>query len=83
MTILHLAVADDDVLGWHVALTSVAVTSALDGDTVVAGVKETVLNQHAVAALGVATVTVRAVVNHFHTTNGDIGGVQRMDHPER
>ena len=82
MTILHLAVADDDVLGWHVALTSVAVTTALDGDTVVASVEEAVFYQHTVAALWVATVTVRSVVNHFYATNGDIGGVQRMDHPE-
>ena len=83
MSVLHLAVADDDVLRWHVTLTTVAVTSALDGDTVVAGVEEAVFYQHAVAALWVAAVAVRAVVNHFYTTNSNIGRVQGVNHPER
>ena len=52
MTVFHVAVADDDVLARtsHVftltALTAVFVTSALDCDTVVAGIKDTVLDKH-------------------------------------
>ena len=82
MSVLHLAIADDDVLRRHVALTSVAITSALDGDTVVAGIEETVLDEYAIAALGIASVAIRSVVDHFYTANGDIGGVEGMDNPE-
>ena len=82
MAVLHLTVTDDDVLRRHVTLTTIAVTSALDGDTVVAGIEETILNEYAVAALRVAAVAVRTVVDHLHTTYGDIGRVEGMDHPE-
>ena len=83
MTILHLAVADDDVLRWHVALTAVTVTSALDGDTIVAGVEEAIFDKDAIATLWVAPVTIRTIVDHLHSSHGDIGRVEGMDYPER
>ena len=55
MTILHVAVADDDVLAWTTgiltlaALASVFVSSALDGYTVVAGIEDTVFDKHILA----------------------------------
>ena len=49
MPVVHSAVADDDVLRRHGPLPSIAVTSALDGDTIVAGIEKTVLDEHAVA----------------------------------
>ena len=49
MSVLHLAVADDDILAWLIPEASVVVASALHGDTVVAGVEETILDEHAVA----------------------------------
>ena len=82
VSVLHFAVADDDVLGGHVALTSIAVASALDGDAVVARIEETVLDQHAVAALRVTAVTVGTVVDHLHAAHGDVGRMQGMDDPE-
>ena len=83
VTVLHLTVADDDVLRRHVALPAITVTATLDGNAVVAGVEETVLDEHAVAALRIATVAIGTVVDHLHTTHGDVCGMQRMDHPER
>ena len=82
MAVLHLTVTDDDVLRRHVSLTSVAVTSALDGDAVVAGIEETILDEYTVAALRVAAVAVRTVVDHLYTTYGNIGRVEGMDYPE-
>ena len=75
VAVLHLTVADDDVLRRHVTLAAVAVASALDGDAVVAGVEEAVLDQYAVAALRVAAITVGAVVDHLDTADGDVGRV--------
>ena len=49
MSVLHFAIANDDILAGFVPQASVVVASALDGDTVVASVEETVLNQYAVA----------------------------------
>ena len=82
MTVLHLAVADDDVLRRHGAFASVAVTSALDGDTVVACVEETVFDEDPVAALRIAAVAIGTVVDHLHPADGDIGRVEGMDDPE-
>ena len=82
VAVFHLAAADDDVLRRHVALAAVAVAAALDGYAVVAGVEEAVFYQHAVAALRVAAVAVGAVVDHLYTPDGDVGGVQGVDHPE-
>ena len=83
VAVVHGTVADDDILRRHIAFTSVAVASAFNGDTVVAGVEETVLNQYAVATLRVAAVAVGTVVNHLHTTDGNVGRVQGVNHPER
>ena len=49
MSVLHLAVADDDVLAWLVPEATVVVASALHGNTVITGVEETILDEHAVA----------------------------------
>ena len=55
MTIVEFTVTNDDVLRWTsgiLALTTfstVVITSALDGDTVVASIEIAVLNEHTVA----------------------------------
>ena len=82
MTVLHLAVANNDVLRGHIALAAIAVAAALDGYAVIARVEEALLNKHAVAALRVAAVAVGAVVDHLHAAHGDVGGVQGMNDPE-
>ena len=89
VTIVKLTVADDDVLrrctgkASLTAFTSVVVTSALDGDAVVARVEVAILNQYTVARLGVASVTVRTVVVDVDATNGDVLRQQGVNHPER
>ena len=80
--VTHLTTAYNDVLRRDVPAPSVTVPTALDGDTVVSGIEETVLNQHSVAALRVATVAIRSVVVHFHAAYGDIGRLQGVQHPE-
>ena len=74
--------AHDDVLGREITTTTVAVPTALDGDTVITCIEETILNQHSVTALRVASVSVRTVVDHLHPTNGDISRLQGMNDPE-
>ena len=49
MSVLHLTIADDDILAWLIPEASVVVASALHGDTVVTSVEETVFDEHAVA----------------------------------
>ena len=82
VAVLHLAVADDDVLAGAVPEPSVAVASALDGDAVVARVEEAVLNEHAVARLRVAAVAVGPVVGNLHPAHGDVLRQQGMDDPK-
>ena len=89
VTVLHLAVADDDVLGGGTGeaalatLTTVVVAAALDGDTVVTRIEEAVLDEYPVATLGVAAVTVGAVVVDVYATNGDVLRQEGVDDPER
>ena len=83
MPIVELTVADDDVFRWGAGkltlttLSSVVVTSTLDGDTVVASIEIAVLYQYAVATLRVAAVTIRSVIINMYATNGNVCGKQR------
>ena len=83
VAVLHLTTADDDILRWHIALAPVTVAPTLDGDTVVAGIEETVFDEHTVTTLRIAAVAVRTVVDHLHTAHCDVGRVEGMDDPER
>ena len=83
MSIFHLTVADDDVFGRLVPETTIIVASALDGNTVITGMEDTVLDEHILASLWVASVTIRSFIPDGHTIYGDVLGEQRMDNPER
>lgn len=83
MSIFHLTVADDDVFGRLVPEATIIVASALDGDTVIAGMEDTVLDKHILASLWVASVTIRTFIPDGHTIYGDVLGEQWMDNPER
>ena len=82
MTIDHTTTTHDDVLAWPAVTPAVTIASALDGNTVVTSVKQTVFNQHILARLRVATVSVGTLVNHLYATHGDILREQRVHHPE-
>ena len=83
MTVLHLTTAYDDILRGHIALSTIAVASALDGYAVIASIEETILDQHAITAFWIAAVTIGAVVDHLHSTHCDVSRMEGMDHPER
>ncbi len=72
MSVLHFAVADDYVFAGTFPQAAVVVTSALDGDTVVAGVEEAVFDQYSVARFGVASVAVRTVVVDVYATHNHV-----------
>ena len=89
VTVFHHAVADDDVLRRNTGkaacgtCTSVGITSALDSDTVVACVESTAFDEHILATLGVASVTVRSFVPDLHVAYDNVLREQRMHHPKR
>ena len=83
MSVFHPAVADDDVSGWLVPETTVIVSSALDGDAVVAGVEDTVLDEYILACFRVASVSVRSFVPYGYAVYSDVLAEQRVHHPER
>ena len=83
MSVFHAAVADDDILGWFVPETTVVVSSALDGDAVVACVEDTVLDEYILACLRVASVSVRSFVPNSYAVYRDVLAEQRVHHPER
>ena len=82
MSVFHPAVADDDVSGWLVPETTVVVSSALDGDAVVAGVEDTVLDEYILACFRVASVSVRSFVPYGYAVYSDVLAEQRVHHPE-
>ena len=83
VAVLHLTVADDDVLAWYIPLQAVLVAAALDGYTIVASVESTVLDDNVVTALRVAAVAVRALIPYFYVLDEDILAKERVDNPER
>ena len=62
MSVLHLAVAYDDVLAWLVPESSIVVASALHGDTVITGVEEAVFDEHTVAIVDVNELRAQTVL---------------------
>ena len=88
MTVFHRAIADNDILRRTTyetsscSLAAVCITSALNGDAVVACVKGTTLDEHILTRLWVAAIAIGTFVPHLHVTNGDVLREQRMHHPE-
>ena len=83
MTVLHLAMADDDVAGRLVPETTIIVATALDGDAVVTGMEHTVLDEYVLTSLRVATIAVRTFVPDGNAIYSDVLGEERVDNPER
>ena len=83
MTVLHLAMADDDVAGRLVPEATIIVATALDGDAVVTGMEHTVLDEYVLTSLRVATIAVRTFVPDGNAIHGDVLGEERVDDPER
>lgn len=83
VTVIHLAVAHDDVLAGNSPRTTVTVAAALDSDAVVARVEDAVFDNHAVAGLGVATVTVGTAIDKMHAANDKVVAEEGVQGPER
>ena len=71
MSVLHLAITDDDVSGWSLPKTPVVVASALDGDAVVTGVERAVFDDNVLAGFRIAAVAVGTLVPYLHIVDGD------------
>ena len=62
---------------------AVVVAAGLDGDAVVAGVENAILDQHVAARFRIAAVVVGAVAEDIHAADGDVGAENRIDLPHR
>jgi hypothetical protein len=82
MSVGHFTIPDDDVPGRLSPQPSVIITSALDSNTVISGMKETVLYEHAVTRLRVTAIPVRAVIIDPHPVHGNALAEEGMDDPE-
>src|SRR5574344_11444 len=83
MSVFHLTASDYHVFAWNVPYPSVGISTALDGDTVIARMESAVFYQYVLARLRVAAVTVRTFVPYMHTSYRDVLAEKRMNHPER
>ncbi len=83
MAVLHAAAADDHVLGRLLQPPPLGVAARLDGDAVVAGVEDAVLDQHVAAGFRVTAVVVRAAAVDAQLTDNDVLALDRMDLPHR
>ena len=82
MAVFHFTMTDDDVFAGYGPLATVVVTAGFDGYAVVTGVEEAILNQHVLAGLRVATISVRTVVDHAYAVYDDVLGEQGVDDPK-
>src|SRR5262249_2671124 len=81
VSILHRAIADHKILRSHTHAASVVIAAGLDGNAIVAGIKQTILNQHIVARLRIAAVIVRPVAHDIDAADNYVGGKERMNLP--
>lgn len=82
VTVLHEAVAHDDVLTGGVPFAPVGITTRLDGDAVVTGIEDTVFYQYVLAGFGVAAVAVGTTVEDVYTAHSEAFAEQRVNDPE-
>ncbi len=82
MSVFHATVAYDDILRWLVPETTVVVSSSLDGDAVVSGVEDTVLNEYILACFRVAYVSVRYFVQNGYAVYRVVLAEEMVHHPE-
>ena len=82
MAVGHHTVAHNDVLARHSPFATVVVASALDCDTVVAGVEDAVFDEDVAAGFRVTAVTVRAVIVYSHAANRQVSAHKRVNNPE-
>src|SRR5882757_184739 len=81
MAIFHDAVLDDDVLARHVDTPAVLIVARFDGDAVVAGAENAADDEHAIAALRIAAIVVRAVAIDIYSTHSDIAAQDGIELP--
>ena len=81
VTVLHLTVANVDVL-CALAIATIVVATALDGNAVVARVERAILCEHIGAALGVAAVAIGTEVVEGHATHCKVGNVEGVQGPK-
>ena len=63
--------------------TAIAITTALDGDTVVARIENTIFDNYAVARFGITTVSIRTTIDKMNTAHNKICTEKRVECPER
>src|ERR1700683_3365074 len=72
VAIFHPAIADDNVLRGNPQSTAVGVSARLDGDAIVPGVEETILNQHIGRGFRIASVRIRSKTADGESSYRDI-----------
>ena len=82
MTVFHTAVAHDDVFR-RTTVATVAVTAALDGDAVVAGVEVAAFDKHILAGIRITAIAIGTFVLHMDIADDHIVAECGVNHPER
>lgn len=81
MAFAHAAIADDDIFGGRCETTAVGIAGRFDGDAIVTGVKEGVLDQNVPARFRITTIIIGAVAAYRETAHRDVGAEDRTNPP--
>ena len=82
MSVLHGAIAHNDVLAGDVPMTSVVVLARFDGDAIVARIEDAILYQHILARFGVASVVVGPMAIEGVSAHHNVLREQGVKNPE-
>ena len=83
MPVFHFTVAYDDVLAGYIPFAPVCIASRFDGDTIVTGIKSTVLYQYILTGFRIASISVGTTVEYIDTAYNQTFAKQRVNHPKR
>src|SRR5205823_2641853 len=81
VTGFEVAILYHDVLAGNVDAPAIFIAAGFHRDAIVAVAEGTILDEHVGAGIGIATVGVRALRDDGDAADGDVGAIERMQHP--
>ena len=78
-----MTTAHNDILRRNIPLATIDITTALNSNTIISGIKCTAFDQNIFTTFWVTTITIRTTIEHLNSTNYKIITKEGVNHPER
>lgn len=82
MSVLHGTTTNDNITSRTCVTTTIGISTALDGNTIVSGMEDAILDKDVFATLGITTIAVGTFINYRNITHCYVTAKEGMDDPE-